>query len=99
VPADDNQRVELKVALEPTAPETPAVAVPLTRPAPTGGEAAAPDSTWLAAPVAMGMLGVGLAAVITVRLASGVNDCVEPDEQGRCVARRTVRPAPTIGGY
>jgi hypothetical protein len=41
----------------------------------------------------MGMLGVGLAAVLTVRIVTGL-ECSEP-----CLEERTLRAAPTIGGY
>jgi hypothetical protein len=41
----------------------------------------------------MGMLGVGLATVLSVRIATGL-ECSEP-----CLEQRTLRAAPTIGGY
>jgi hypothetical protein len=41
----------------------------------------------------MGMLGVGLAAVLSVRIATGL-ECSEP-----CLEKRSLRAAPTIGGY
>lgn len=90
VPDQPSRRVERKVALEP-APFVSASSTAL------GAEAAAgtsdAGSAWLAAPVAMGMLGVGLATVLSVRIATGLQ-CSEP-----CLEYRTLRAAPTIGGY
>lgn len=100
VPNDDSRHVDLRIALEPAQLAASSVAAQSVE----GSAAAAPseattDSTWLAAPVAMGVLGVGLAAVLTVRIASGVDDCVDPDMSMRCTESRSVRPAPTIIGY
>lgn len=88
VPDDQSRRVEVKVALEPAplAPSPSSVAY-------TSSSDGSRDSAWLAAPVAMGMLGLGLATVLTVRLATGLQ-CSEP-----CLETRSVRMAPTIGGY
>jgi hypothetical protein len=90
VPDQPDRRIELKVALEPSpmAPAPGAVALAADDQADSGA-----DSAWLAAPVAMGMLGVGLAAVLTVRIATGLS-CDEP-----CLEKRSLRAAPTIGGY
>ena len=99
IPADASRRTELRVALEPTPIETPPGAVPLVTNdyAPERGPR---DSAWLAAPVALGMLGLGLASVITVRIATGYDPCVgERDTANLCVESRTVRWGPTVGGY
>jgi len=90
VPDQPSRRIERKVALEPA----PLASAPN---AALGVDASADSShtssAWLAAPVAMGMLGVGLATVLTVRIATGLQ-CSEP-----CLENRTLRAAPTIGGY
>ena len=88
LPDEQSRRIELKVALEPAplAPSPNAVAY-------ANSSEGSADSAWLAAPVAMGMLGVGLATVLTVRLVTGLH-CSEP-----CLETRSVRMAPTIGGY
>jgi hypothetical protein len=99
VPNDDGRRVDINVALEPQAMETPATAVAALPTAANTGESSDEDRTWLAAPVAMGAVGVGLAAALTVRLASGVNNCVDEDEEHLCVAKRGVRVGPTVVGY
>jgi hypothetical protein len=89
VPDEQSRRMELKVALEPAplAPPPGAVALDATE------SESGPSSAWLAAPVAMGTLGVGLAAVLTVRIITGL-ECSEP-----CLEKRSLRAAPTIGGY
>lgn len=91
VPDQKSRRVELKVALEPgpLAPAPGAVALATDENAESGRG----NSAWLAAPVAMGMLGVGLATVLTVRIVTGL-ECSEP-----CLEERSLRAAPTIGGY
>ena len=88
VPDDQSRRVEQKLALEPAplAPSPSSVAY-------ANSSEGSTDSAWLAAPVAMGMLGLGLATVLSVRLATGLQ-CSEP-----CLEQRSVRMAPTIGGY
>lgn len=91
VPEDEARRMEVKVALEPTPVDTPPGAVPLVVRETSADRHA--DSSWLAAPVAMGMLGLGLASVLTVRIVTGLQ-CSEP-----CLEDRSVRAAPTIGGY
>lgn len=98
-PADESRRIELRIALEPTPIDTQAGAVPLV-PAQAPSDSTPRDSAWLAAPVAMGMLGLGLASVISVRLITGYDPCVGPtDTAGLCVESRTVRVGPTVGGY
>jgi hypothetical protein len=100
VPADESRRVELRAVLEPTPLEAPPGAVPLVTPQESPAERGPRDSAWLAAPVAMGMLGLGLASVITVRIATGYDPCVgERDSYNLCTASRTIRVAPTVGGY
>ena len=100
VPADDSRHVDLRIALEPSQLASPsAAAQTVEEPATETPSEATTDSTWLAAPVAMGVLGVGLAAALTVRIASGVNDCVDPDMNMLCTEKRTVRAGPTIAGY
>jgi hypothetical protein len=105
VPAEERRKMEIKIALEPTPLEPPlvaATAVPTHR---EPGAQAQPseqhseDSSWLAAPVAVGMLGLGLAAAISVRLATGLDSCVNPDLAGTCTEKRSVNLAPAIVGY
>jgi hypothetical protein len=91
VPDQKSRRIELKVALEPAPLATAPGAVALA--SEENAESARGNSAWLAAPVAMGMLGVGLAAVLTVRIVTGL-ECSEP-----CLEQRTLRAGPTIGGY
>jgi len=108
VPDDDSRKLEVKVALDPTPltaaqSELAASASEPTQAPPSAADAAtrasSSDSTWLAAPVAMGMVGIGLATLISVRLATGLNDCVDPDTSLRCVETRSIRWPPTIAGY
>ena len=98
VPAEDGRKVNLQVALEPAAIEAPAAALQLE-----GGAQAQPaaqrSSAWLALPIAMGTLGVGLAVVTSVRIASGPNACVGADDAGRCTGIRRVHVWPTLGAY
>jgi hypothetical protein len=99
VPSDESRRVELRAVLEPTPLEAPPGAVPLVTPE-SRPESTPRDSAWLAAPVAMGMLGLGLASVITVRIATGYDPCVgERDSYNLCMESRTIRVGPTVGGY
>ncbi|MET0385658.1 MAG: PEGA domain-containing protein [Polyangiales bacterium] len=101
VPDDDSRKVEVTTALEPMPLESPQVATPLMpqpEPEPVPNVESS-DNTWLAAPVGIGMLGLGLAAAVSVRIATGVDGCVDQDDGGLCTAQRRVRLAPTIGGY
>ena len=99
VPSDESRRQELRIALEPTPIDTQSGAVPLATAEPYA-DSAPRDSAWLAAPVAMGMLGLGLASVISVRLLTGYDPCVgESDSAGFCLESRTLRVGPTVGGY
>jgi hypothetical protein len=109
VPDDDGRKFELKVALEPTplTSQTPLDAqqalaesgAPLRAPERATQSTTTPDRAWLAGPIAMGMVGLGLAAAITVRVATGPDACVAPDLDQRCVERRHVAGGPTIAGY
>lgn len=99
VPNDDGRRLEIKVALEPQAMEAPATAVSVLPTAANDADSSGQDRTWLAAPIAMGVVGIGLAAALTVRLASGVDHCVDQDEEHLCTAQRGVRVGPTVAGY
>lgn len=100
VPKDDSRHLDLRIALEPSQLASPtAAAQTVEEPSSEAPSEATTDSTWLAAPVAMGVLGVGLATVLTVRIASGVNDCVDPDANMLCTEKRTVRAGPTVAGY
>jgi hypothetical protein len=47
----------------------------------------------------MAALGVGLAALVSARIASGVESCVDPDSMGRCTKRIGVNVWPTAGAY
>lgn len=91
VPNQPSRRIERKVALEPAPLASAPSSVALASEA--DADSSHTNSAWLAAPVAMGMLGVGLATVLSVRIATGL-ECSEP-----CLERRTLRAAPTIGGY
>jgi PEGA domain len=98
VPAEDTRKLEVKVALEPTPVEAPAAAFNLQPPLAEEPTSGARDSTWLITPVAMAVLGVGLAAAVSVRLASGLG-CEQPDEAQRCTSMGSVRAAPTVLAY
>ena|GEM_PF-2718188 len=89
VPDQPSRRMERKVALEPA----PLASAPNAALGADDADGAHTSSAWLAAPVAMGMLGVGLATVLSVRIATGLQ-CSEP-----CLENRSLRAAPTIGGY
>ena len=90
VPDQASRRIERKVALEPSPlASAPNAALGVQ----DGADLSHTSSAWLAVPVAMGTLGVGLATVLTVRIATGLQ-CSEP-----CLENRTVRAVPTISGY
>jgi hypothetical protein len=98
VPADDARKVDVKVALEPVPIDAPASAIASD----AGSEprvSTSGDSTWLLLPIAMGVVGLGWAAAISVRLAAGVDHCVNPDVGMHCMAEQRVRVAPTVVGY
>jgi hypothetical protein len=100
VPTDDARKLEVKVALEPTPVEAPAAAFslqPSSTPEPER-TASSRDSTWLIAPVAMGVVGVGLAAILTAKLAADAG-CIHPDRDNLCTERGYVRAGPTVLGY
>jgi hypothetical protein len=98
VPADDSRKVDVKVALEPLAIDAPASAIASD----AGSEprvSTSGDSTWLLLPIAMGVVGLGWAAAISVRLAAGVEPCVNPDISMHCMGEQRVKVAPTVAGY
>jgi hypothetical protein len=98
IPAKDGGRFKLRVALEPAPIEAPEAALQLHAATETPQEREG-NHAWLAAPIAMAVLGVGLATVVSARLASGVTPCVDPDPMGLCTGRRDVNVWPTVGGY
>jgi hypothetical protein len=59
------------------------------------------NSTWLVGPIVVGGLGVVLAGVTSVRLATRLDSCVNPDESEMplCTYRRRVNVAPTVLEY
>lgn len=57
------------------------------------------SSTWLVGPLVLGGLGVVLAGVTTVRLATELDSCVNPDKYSICTQRRTVNTVPTAIEY
>jgi hypothetical protein len=103
VPATDDSHVaQIVVALEP-APiavgdaQDGLRAVPGETAADRGGKR---NNTWLVGPIVVGGLGLVLAGVTTVRLATRLDSCVNPDEQmGICTYRRRVNVAPTAIEY
>jgi outer membrane receptor for ferrienterochelin and colicin len=57
------------------------------------------NNTWLVGPIVVGGLGLVLAGVTTVRLATRLDSCVNPDEKSFCTYRRRVNVAPTAIEY
>lgn len=99
VPANPAHRESMLVALEPlplhaSGPDEPVRAIEAD---PTEGDER--DENWIVWPIAIGTIGLGLAGVTTVRLATGVEPCVSPDEQMRCTETRSVNWTPTIVAY
>lgn len=110
VPDDDSRKLEIKVALEPTSSQPRASAEVAEPELPTDltrapDDAVAPDTRsggdqlWLAGPITLGVLGVALATVVTVRIATGTSQCEGQDDFGNCTERRTINAGPTVGGY
>jgi hypothetical protein len=56
-------------------------------------------NTWLVGPIVLGGAGLVLAGVTTIRLATGLDDCLNPDEYGICTNRRRVNWVPTAIEY
>ena len=98
VPDQDSKKLTLQVALEPVPLALPTEALEL-EPADAPVEVDHPSHAWLAAPISLAALGVGLASVVSVRLAAGLDGCVDPDAWGRCTERGTVRVWSTAGAY
>ena len=99
VPATDDAHVaQVVVALEP-APITLSNNGADLRAVADDGSQAKRSSTWLVGPLVLGGLGVVLAGVTTVRLATELDGCVNPDEDGRCTETRTVNTAPVVIAY
>jgi hypothetical protein len=57
------------------------------------------NNTWLVGPIVMGGLGVVLAGVTTLRIATRVDTCVNPDEMLHCTYKRSVNVAPAVIEY
>jgi hypothetical protein len=98
VPATDDSHVaQIVVALEPA---------PIALGNSGDGLRAVPQdsghkrsNTWLVGPIVMGGLGLVLAGVTTVRLATRLDSCVNPDENLNCTYRRSVNVAPAVIEY
>jgi hypothetical protein len=99
VPASDAYKAEIRVALEPAPIEAPVAALALPANESAQEAPAQPSRAWLAGPIAMEVLGVALATAVTVRLATGVNSCVEPDTDNYCVENKGVRVWTTVSAY
>jgi PEGA domain len=99
VPSNPAHRETILVALEPLPlhAQGPDEAVRPVELAPSAE--AERDENWIVWPIAIGTIGLGLAGVTTVRLATGVEDCVMPDEQDRCTETRSVNWTPTVIAY
>jgi hypothetical protein len=100
VPATDDSHVaQIVVALEP-APIAVGNGGDGLRAVPQdGGSRRRQNSTWLVGPIVVGGLGLVLAGVTTVRLATRIDSCVNPDERGYCTYRRRVNIAPAVIEY
>ena len=99
VPARDGFRFEIRVALEPAPIDAPVAALEMPGHAPAQASPAEHNRLWLIAPIAMEVVGVGLATATTVRIATGVDSCVEPDAAGHCTEKSGVRTWPTVAAY
>ena len=99
VPATDDAHVaQVVVALEP-APIAFSNNDAELRAVADEGEHGRRSSTWLVGPLVVGGLGVVLAGVTTVRLATELDSCVNPDDYGLCTQTRTVNTAPVVIAY
>jgi hypothetical protein len=99
VPATDDAHVaQIVVALEP-APITMSNNGSDLRAVSAEGAQGKRNSTWLVGPLVLGGLGVVLAGVTTVRLATELDSCVNPDDDGLCTQTRTVNAAPVAIAY
>jgi hypothetical protein len=99
VPASDASKAEVRVALEPAPIEAPGAALALAANEPGQTAPVQHSRAWLAAPIAMEVLGVALATAVSVRLATGANSCVEPDIDNYCVENKGVKVWTTVSAY
>ncbi|HKU41760.1 MAG TPA: PEGA domain-containing protein [Polyangiales bacterium] len=98
IPATDDAHVaQVVVALEPAPIAVSNGGSDLRAVADGGGEKR--SSMWLVGPLVLGGLGVVLAGVTTVRIATEVDSCVNPDRYSICTQRRTVNTAPAAIEY
>jgi hypothetical protein len=98
VPATDDSHVaQVVVALEPAPIALGNGADGLRAVQQDGGRKR--SSTWLVGPIVVGGLGLVLAGVTTVRLATRLDSCVNPDESSNCTYRRSVNVAPAVIEY
>ncbi len=99
VPATDDSHVaQIVVALEP-APIAIGNGGDGLRAVSQDGGGSKKNKTWLVGPIVMGGLGVVLAGVTTVRIATRVDACVNPDEGLHCTYKRSVNVAPAVIEY
>ena len=99
VPATDDAHVaQIVVALEP-APITMSNSGADLRAVSEDTGHSKRSSTWLVGPLVLGGFGVVLAGVTTVRLATELDSCVNPDKAGYCTQERTVNTAPAVIAY
>lgn len=101
VPATDDSHVaQIVVALEP-APIAVGNANEDLRALPRDTGSHRRNNTWLVGPIVAGGLGLVLAGVTTVRLATRLDSCVNPDPDNSelCTYRRSVNVAPTAIEY
>jgi hypothetical protein len=99
VPATDDAHVaQVVVALEP-APIAMSNNGADLRAVSDDSEHGKRSSTWLVGPLVLGGLGVVLAGVTTIRLATDLDSCVNPDQDDLCTEQRTVNTAPVAIAY
>lgn len=102
IPATDDSHVaQIVVALEP-APIAVGNGGDDLRALPHDSGGSKRNNTWLVGPIVAGGLGVVLAGVTSVRLATRLDSCVNPDETPPaplCTYRRSVNVVPTVLAY
>jgi len=99
VPASDTHRARVVVALAPAPFVASGQGEPLRAVDLESSGQADHDETWLVWPVVVGSVGVVLAGATSVRLATGIDHCVNPDIARHCTERRSVNWVPTVLAY
>jgi len=99
IPEVEERTVEVSADLAPDPTQGSVVLGALGRDETHGRSGSEPEAAWMVAPMVVGVAGLALGTITTVRLVVGVDSCVNADAAGRCTEQHRVQLAPTLIYY